>query len=265
MNIKVLITVKTYPILSRKYEESVCTAGITEQDKWIRIYPIPFRDLPYASQYKKYDWIEMDLKRNESDFRPESYAPVKLDTEIKVVGHLSTNSNWFERKKIVLQNVKYDIKELIRDSRNKSKYTSLAIFKPTEITGFHPTSISPEWNAKQSSILSQQKLFASKGNIIKKLPYKFIYEFKDCNGISSKLMVEDWEIGELYWKCLEKYDGNTKGAIADVEGKYLDELVRTKDLYFFLGTTRDHHLKAKNPFMIIGLFYPKKEEPSLFS
>jgi len=78
-------------------------------------------------------------------------------------------------------------------------------------------------------------------------------------------MVEDWEIGELYWKCLEKYDGNTKGAIADVEGKYLDELVRTKDLYFFLGTTRDHHLKAKNPFMIIGLFYPKKEEPSLFS
>lgn len=40
---KVLITVKTYPNLSTKYEELVCTAGFREDGTWIRIYPVQFR------------------------------------------------------------------------------------------------------------------------------------------------------------------------------------------------------------------------------
>ena len=56
---KVLIAVKTYPTLSAKYDELVCTAGFREDGTWIRVYPIPFRKLDYASQYKKYDWIEL--------------------------------------------------------------------------------------------------------------------------------------------------------------------------------------------------------------
>jgi hypothetical protein len=39
---KVLITVKTYPTLSAKYGELVCTAGIKEDGAWVRIYPYPF-------------------------------------------------------------------------------------------------------------------------------------------------------------------------------------------------------------------------------
>lgn len=40
---KVLITVKTYPAISKKYDELVCTAGFREDGSWIRIYPIQFR------------------------------------------------------------------------------------------------------------------------------------------------------------------------------------------------------------------------------
>ena len=76
---KVLIAVKTYPTLSAKYDELVCTAGFKEDGTWIRVYPIPFRKLDYASQYKKYDWIELDLVKNTSDFRPESYRPKTID------------------------------------------------------------------------------------------------------------------------------------------------------------------------------------------
>jgi hypothetical protein len=36
---KVLITVMTYPHPSRGYQELVCTAGITENDDWVRLYP----------------------------------------------------------------------------------------------------------------------------------------------------------------------------------------------------------------------------------
>lgn len=39
---KVLITVKTYPAISSKYDELVCTAGFREDGTWIRIYPIQF-------------------------------------------------------------------------------------------------------------------------------------------------------------------------------------------------------------------------------
>lgn len=60
---KVLITVKTYPTLSKKYGELVCTAGFREDGSWIRIYPIPFRKLEYDQRYKKYQWIEIDLEK----------------------------------------------------------------------------------------------------------------------------------------------------------------------------------------------------------
>lgn len=66
---KVLITVKTYPAISSKYDELVCTAGFLEDGTWIRIFPIQFRKKSFEEQYKKYDWIEIDLVKNESDFR----------------------------------------------------------------------------------------------------------------------------------------------------------------------------------------------------
>ncbi len=36
---------KTYPNLSSKYKETVCTAGINEYGEWVRIYLIPYISL----------------------------------------------------------------------------------------------------------------------------------------------------------------------------------------------------------------------------
>jgi hypothetical protein len=51
---KILITVKTYPLPSKKSIEASCTAGITEEGKWIRLFPLPFRLLEHSKQFKKY-------------------------------------------------------------------------------------------------------------------------------------------------------------------------------------------------------------------
>jgi hypothetical protein len=67
---RVLITVKTYPTLSRKYGETVCTAGVREDGSWVRMYPVPFRRLNEKEQYSKFDWLECHLVRNPSDTRP---------------------------------------------------------------------------------------------------------------------------------------------------------------------------------------------------
>ena len=43
--VKILITVKTYPLPSTAYQETVCTAGVKEDGTWIRLYPVRFRYL----------------------------------------------------------------------------------------------------------------------------------------------------------------------------------------------------------------------------
>ncbi len=261
---RVLITVKTYPTLSAKYEELVCTAGFKEDGSWIRIYPVPFRKKAYHEQYRKYDWIELDLVKNENDFRPESYRPKSLDEEVKVVGHIDTHSNWEERKQICLGKVYHDLDILIAEAKNKSIGTSLAVFKPTAILDFYAESAEREWSKDKLEKLNQYNLFetndAGKFEVVKKLPYKFKFKFKDSKGRESNLMIEDWEVGALYWKQLAKYEGDESRAIADVRKKYLDDFAKTKDLHFFLGTTYAFHAKnAPNPFVIIGTFHPKPE------
>lgn len=51
MKEELLILVKTYPTLSKKYFELVCTAGINKNGEWRRIYPIPFRQLSDLEKY----------------------------------------------------------------------------------------------------------------------------------------------------------------------------------------------------------------------
>jgi len=74
---KILITVKTYPLPSKKTIEASCTAGITEDGKWIRLFPLPFRHLESSKQFKKYQWIEASVTKAK-DPRPESY---KIDID----------------------------------------------------------------------------------------------------------------------------------------------------------------------------------------
>ena len=68
---KVLITVKTYPTLSTKYEELVCTAGFREDGTWIRIYPVQFHfnDLtPSSTKNTSGTTFEFHLKNASNPF-----------------------------------------------------------------------------------------------------------------------------------------------------------------------------------------------------
>ncbi len=256
---RILITVKTYPTISETLrDEIVCTAGLNEDGEWIRLYPIPFRSLDYVSQYKKYDWIEVDVKKHKSDWRHESYSPVNLKTHpIRIIGHLDTKHDWKKRKNLALRKIYTDLAELIDDSKETGNKISLTTFKPTSIDDFICTPVTREWEPKKIAWLQQQNLFedVSQKKIIRKIPYKFSYKFRDINNRESTLMIEDWELGQLFWKQLAR-KGNEEEARLDVKKKYFNQLTK-KDLHFFLGTNYVHHSKsAKNPFIIVGLFYP---------
>ncbi|MBV6420176.1 MAG: hypothetical protein DAHOPDDO_01404 [Ignavibacteriaceae bacterium] len=270
MRKKILITVKAYPALSKKYNETVCTAGITENGEWIRIYPIPFRQLDYDKQFRKYEWIELDLERNINDFRPESYKPKDLFLKDMVsYGIIEADGNtWTDRRKFVLKKVYTNLNELITEAKDKKICTSLAVFKPTKIIDFNYVGVSREWEKEKLDYLNSQNLQLSlfdnqneddisEFEIVDKVPYKFSFKFEDEAGTESKLMIEDWETGMLFWNLLVRYNGDEQKACEDVRKKYFEDFARTKDYHFFLGTTKLFHLRAPNPFVIIGDFRPK--------
>jgi hypothetical protein len=269
---RVYIVVKTYPTISKSYAELVCTAGILEDGSWIRLYPLKFRTLDMDKKYEKYQWIEIDVERNTDDFRPETYRPFNPDTIVVLPKIKTKHVDWNERKEIIFKNkeVFTNRAKIIALSKTKPQFTSLAVFKPTQILDFVCEKTDREWNKETLAILAakenQLTLFESaeeikrQFQIVKKIPYKFSYCFCDDEGKESTLMIEDWEIGALYWNCLWRANGDEQVAVQKVKEKYWNDIAQTKDTYFFLGTTKANQLRAHSPFIIIGVFYPPKND-----
>lgn len=97
---KILITVRTYPTPSKSSIEVSCTAGITEEGEWIRLFPIPFRFLNPDKRFSKYQYIEASVTKALSDPRPESYKP-DIDTINILSSPLKTDNKWESRKEKV--------------------------------------------------------------------------------------------------------------------------------------------------------------------
>ncbi len=263
-NRKILIATKTYPSISRKYRETVCTAGILLDDdnkplQWIRIYPIRYRYLEFDQYYPRWSIISAEIEKNDKDYRPESYRI--NDTSIRVIKKINTDDNWSERKSFVLPLQFRSTKEI------QEQKLSLGIIKPKLIKKYLYENVEREWNAKQRAILDQGDLFEPKNYDLEKIPYKFSYKFIDEDNIPHKYSISDWEIMQLYRNCRDKskFSGldAEKEALEKVRQKLEDDFMPKKDLYFIIGNLKNH----PKSFMIIGLFYPpliKYYQPTLF-
>jgi hypothetical protein len=255
--LKVLITVKTYPIPSSKYDELVCTAGVTQDGEFIRLYPINFRDLPYTQKFKKYQWIEVMAEKHRQDSRKESYRPDN-DTLVILGEPISTKRGWAERAKYALANKAQSMEELY--DRQAADKTSLGVFRPKQIHDLVIEPAEPQWKPKFLEALKQARLWEDR-KVTKqpprKVPYKFSYRFEcddeRCNG-KHKMMIEDWEVGALYWRLVDG-GANPDDAAAEVRKKFLDDLCGPdKDPHFYVGTILAH----PKSWVIIGVFRPKK-------
>ena len=272
-NAKVLITVKTYPLPSNDHGEVVCTAGLLENGKWIRMYPIS-ASMYDDKKYPKYSWVEIDLIKHPTDFRIESYMPKRgLDEPIYFINKIGTDDYWAARKEYVHQEVFTSMDKLI--SLSKSEDRSLGTLKPLKIVDFVWEETERDWKPKKLAALKQLGLFelddagqAQYKRPIRKLPYNFKYKFLSEGDTNPRtLSIHDWEIGALFWKSLRQTDGDEDAAKALVRQRYFDEFVPQKDILLFLGTTYEfHRRRVENPFIIIGVFYPTKtQQLSLFA
>jgi hypothetical protein len=261
---KILIATKTYPSISQKYRETVCTAGVLldEQEQplqWIRIYPIRFRQLDFDRRFPRWSIINAKIERNDKDYREESYRIE--DESIEIVRKIDTKRNWEERKQLVLP-LQF---QSIQDIKDRGK--SLGIIKPNQILKYYCKKTDRDWNPKQQAMLDQIDLFEPSVDL-EKIPYQFGYEFIDGANKKHKYSISDWEISELYRKSRDTSKENTleereeEGKLK-VREKLEHEFLSTKDLYFIVGNLKNH----SQTFMIIGIFYPpliEGEQLSLF-
>lgn len=249
---RVLVVAKTYPNLSSKYDRTVCTAGIDiDANSWIRIFPIRFFDLPIEKRPKKYDIIEVDVEPTTDKFRRKESHKAH-DDSIQKVSHIGTENNWENRKRVMFPLLRRSVEEL--DGLYKDDNTSLGMIKPGRITGFNVTPIAECRDWERDLILGIQKtLFGEYKTPLDKMPYKFSYIFEcqdpECKG--HDLMIEDWEICQLFRSVRE--ESNDENAIVKVREKYMQDFTTNKDLYLILGTE-----SRWNKWLIIGVFYPKK-------
>ncbi|MCL2117353.1 MAG: hypothetical protein FWH27_02890 [Planctomycetaceae bacterium] len=245
--------------------ETVCTAGITEEGRWIRIYPVPFRMLENEHQYKKHQWMSLPLVRNAKDFRPESHRV--LCTDDIVLG--KEIKDWHERRQLIFHEnspVFTNVDELIAQAKDEQINLSLASFKPQEILEFVIEKTAPDWpqvkldkleaKSRQQTLFQTPEDIRKELNVVEKVPYHFSYRLTDVTGKERTLKIIDWEVGVLYWNCLRATNGNQEKAVQQVRQKYFDWIVKERDVYLFLGTTFEWHKRAPNPFTIIGVFYP---------
>ncbi len=257
-NTKVLITVMTYPHPSKGYQELVCTAGITEAGEWVRLYPIDYRYRPRSQQFRKYQWIEVELEASGhgNDNRKESRRP-NLDS-IRILGErLPTDNDWAARREIIDRMPHHTVKQL--ESMHALDHTSLGVVRPTKVLDMTIEPVAREWKAEWQAELAQLRLFGPQPKSLQKLPYKFQYVF-ECEDSDKphRTMCEDWELGVLFLNECERL-GSEEQAAESVRNKFLRELCRDdKDTRFFMGTRFPY-----NTWLVLGVFWPPSTAQTL--
>ena len=250
---RALIVVKTYPTPARRGVEVSCTAAITEDRNWLRLFPIPYRFLADNQKFRKYQWVEADMQRSD-DSRPESHR-VDVDSLEIVSNPIPTSDRWRQRKEFLFPLKAHCLCCLQKQQRADGAPT-LGFFKPGEMTGFSiERDDEPKWTPRELAILNQGSMFENApSHALEKVPYKFYYSFRcdhaECNG--HRLSCTDWELEESYRKWRREYGPAWEAKFREL---YETDMIFNRDTHFYVGTVRLH----PQSWIIVGLFYPPKE------
>lgn len=254
--VKVLIWAKTYPELSKKYRETVCTAGCLEDGSPVRIYPVPLRYLPGVRRYKLYDWVEMPLRRNSQDSRPESFRIAK-GVEPRVVSHVGTADGWRARREVLCRKLDWHYGCAADLSRaQQERGSSLGCVKVREVTKVEVVDRPDEDRRAHDARVGARKqsidLFTggSRALDLEFIKWRFrvhwYCEHPTCVAVHTASVL-DWGLNEL---------ARRHGRDA-AEARLLDICdVSKHDLGLFLGNLNSR----RRTFSIVGLWYPLRSQ-----
>lgn len=249
--LRILVTVKAYPAIGKRHGESVCVAGIdVERHRWIRLFPVPFRDMPYDRRFHKFDIIEVDA-RKAPDPRPESYQP-NVDT-IAVVDTIPPRRA-DDRRRLIEPLMQPNMCAVRR--HQAATGASLGVFRPGSPPGFVIVEDRTPWEPDKQLIVDQPSMLMPGKKGLEKVPYRFSYRYQcadepGCRGHEQSIV--DWEIAEAFRKWRDQY--GERGALERIEAKWTEQVwAPDRDSALFTGN------QFKNPdgFLVLGVFWPPK-------
>jgi hypothetical protein len=255
---KALIVVRTYPVPARQGAEVSCTAAITDNGEWLRLFPVPWRYLAVEQQFRRYQWVEVSVLKA-SDPRPESYKLTQRG--IKILSEpLSTDRDWQLRRDFI-EPLRSHCLCCLKKSLDAHGQPTLGIFRPKNIEKLVISPETPNWTESQLATLSQGHLFAkAPGKQLEKIPHRFKYRFccdhPDCLG--HELSCTDWEMAEAWRKWKQEYGDNWESKFRQ---RFEQEMIEKYDTQFYVGTIHQH----PKEWIIVGLFYPPRSAQSLLN
>ena len=240
---RICILVKAFPQPSQKYEETVCCAGVTEDGRLLRLYPIPYRRLKKEQQFQRFDWVEMDITKD-SDHRPESYKV--LPDSIRIVQLSSALKP--EQKVRLWKPFIADSLQALKEENVKTG-RSLGIVKPDpDSVKFSAKPIreaSAEDQALTNNLYRQASLLDTEPlKELHKPEFTFEYRFTSA-GHTHEMKIHDWEVAAAYYQYKKRYGDKTLEMLSNEYGSNIPR----QNLHIILGTMKAH----PRQFIIIGL------------
>jgi len=242
---KILILGRAVPEESKKYFQTVCVGGITDQGQLRRLYPVVYKPFEPSGgiPFHKRDWIEVRVMPPDDrrDTRPESR---KLDFEsVKVL-----NQEDYERiREIIHAHLSKSVKKI------QESGASVGFVKPRIISFDCEIQNTDEWDRSQVDLEGKPVGKINLGQVSK---YQFFCEDPKgcCNNRPHNMEIHDWEANELYRHIIQR---DKKHSVIKVKmrQKLYDWMKAKRDVYFMMGT--HHRWKV---WMIVSLLYPAKKD-----
>lgn len=257
---RILPLVKAYPALSRQYGEVSCVAGIDVTNeanlRWVRLYPVPFRDLDDSSAFAKYQPIKVDAQTHSGDRRPETLRPNRDSIATDGLA-IDSSDGWTKRRRFVEPLMASSMCDIRR--RQKSDGISLGIFRPRVIEKLvvETKDSSTDRQELAKALAAQSSLFGdadrtSEKKALEQIPYAFKYKFYCAEpGCKSHTMsITDWEIVTYFRRV--RYAKDWEGAM---RRRWLDQMCADdRDTALIVGNMHQH----PDSFLVLGVWWPPK-------
>ena len=241
-----MVLVKAAAVPTDELQENMCVAAmrLDAEPGWVRLYPVPFRDLADESKFKKYQEVTVQVVRPRDDRRPESWKPI--EGSIQLGETLGTAHGWSERRQRVARLGERTMCDLIERNRSGSGagIPSLSVVRAAEPPELLITQRDSEqlakWRQRADAITAQPSLFDNPvGGARPKfepIPWRFRYHYKclapACN--SHKQTIFDWEADALWRKVGHR--GNNQELMRQ---KFVDQMhAPDRDSVLFVGNMK---------------------------
>jgi hypothetical protein len=241
-----------------------CIAGVettSQERRWIRLYPVPFRDLDSNQQFAKYQPMRLRAESHTGDRRPETRRPDR--DSIELVGEVLPSAHaWEARRRFVEPLI---VESMCGVQRLQPvDGTSLAAFRPKEVEDLviEPRDIDQDKQEVARAWAAQPSLLNDAGadeqthqlDALEQIPWTFKYRYRcsdaACNGHLQTIV--DWEIVQLYRRVRDH-----AGWQGELTKRWLTEMCGPeKDTAFFVGNQHQHPAG----FLVLGVWWPPRQD-----